>query len=65
MAMPDNNPVYPTTVAASNPLEQAAKVVQLHNLMNNVNKMRGGMPATQDALEQLGAGQPYTNTTGE
>lgn len=43
----------------NDPLTQAIKVAQVRNAMNNVNKVQGGMPQTQAALGQLGAGQPY------
>lgn len=45
----------------TNPLENAQKLVETQYMMN---KLRGGMPMTQDALGLLGAGKPYGGPNG-
>lgn len=68
MPIPDFNPdtsLYPKAPEASkssnDPLHAAIQAAQMRNEINNINKIRGGMPATQDSLNQLGAGQDYSD----
>ncbi len=63
--MPVDTSMYNAPMPDNNPLDEAAKLMQLKKQLTQqpaqtmANKIVGGMPGTQAALQQLGAGQSY------
>lgn len=44
-------------------LNSIVKAMEIKNMTDTANKIRGGMPNTQSALGMLGAGQPYPSSS--
>lgn len=64
LAGANNTAMYntaPNGGASQDPMAEASQAIQLRNAMNNITKMKGGAPGTQDALAQSGAGTPYNS----
>lgn len=63
--MPVDVSMYPMGQVQNDPLEKVQKLIELKNNAQNLNKLRGGMPNTVEALNILGANQPYGVRSGE
>ena len=60
------NPSMQQQGQSNDPMHQIANVVQMRNMIGNINKIKGGMPQTGQALDGLGAGAQIPPTcTGQ